>query len=176
MKLSDVPGSASSLARTIINKYPGIESKPLDGNKVELIVPPEKIRDIVTMIDEEVSDALPESMFGVDLTEDKYELIYIFWSQEGKMLIQLRVHLEGETPEIETVCDIFPGLDWHERETHELYGINFKNHPDLRPLLLPDELEGKFPMRKSFLTDRSRMDETGLARPKPRPKPGGESS
>jgi len=94
------------------------------------------------------------------------------------MLIQLRVQLEGETPEIESVCDIFPGLDWHERETHELFGINFKNHPDLRLLLLPDELEGKFPMRKRFKTDRSRMDETGLAKPKPRPRPesGGESS
>ena len=174
--MSKTPGTASTLARTIINKYPDIVSKPLDGNKIELVVPSERIRDIVSMINEDVSDALPESLFGVDLTGDKYEVIYIFWSHESKMLIQLRVSLESETPEIETVSDIFPGLDWHERETHELYGINFKNHPDLRLLLLPDELEGKFPMRKSFLTDRSRMDETGLARPKPRPKPGGESS
>jgi len=176
MNMSDTPGSASTVARAVINKYPDIESKPLDGNKVELVVPREKIREVVAMLDAEISDALPESMFGVDLTENKYELIYIFWSHEGKMLIQLRVHLESETPEIESVCDIFPGLEWHERETHEMFGINFKNHPDLRPLLLPDELVGKFPMRKSFETDRSRMDETGLAAPKPRPKPGGESS
>lgn len=174
--MSDTPGSASTVARAVINKHPSVESKPLEGNNIELVVPIEKIRDVVTQLDEEISDALPESMFGVDLTEDKYELIYIFWSHNGKMLIQLRVHLEGEKPEIESVCDIFPGLEWHERETHEMFGINFKNHPDLRPLLLPDELEGKFPMRKSFETDRSRMDETGLARPKPRPKPGGESS
>ncbi|MCJ7817787.1 MAG: NADH-quinone oxidoreductase subunit C, partial [Candidatus Thorarchaeota archaeon] len=127
--MSDTPTSASTVARAVINKYPEIESKPLDGNKVELVVPIEKIREVVKMIDEEISDALPESMFGVDLTEDKYELIYIFWSHLGKMLIQLRVHLEGETPEIETVSDIFPGLEWHERETHELFGINFKNHP-----------------------------------------------
>jgi NADH-quinone oxidoreductase subunit C len=174
--MSDTPGSASTVARAVINKYPSVESKPLGGNKAELVVPIDKIRDVVTLLDEEISDALPESMFGVDLTEDKYELIYIFWSHKEKMLIQLRVHLEGERPEIESVCDIFPGLEWHERETHEMFGIQFKNHPDLRPLLLPDELEGKFPMRKSYETDRSRMDETGLARPKPRPKPGGESS
>ena len=176
MSMSDKPGSASTVARAVINKFPDIESKPLGGNKIELVVPLEKIRDIVAMLDEEISDALPESMFGVDLTEDKYELIYIFWSHEGKMLIQVRVHLEGETPEIESVADIFPGLEWHEREASEMFGINFKNHPDLRPLLLPDELEGKFPMRKRFLTDRSRMDETGLEKPKPRPAPGGESS
>jgi NADH:ubiquinone oxidoreductase subunit C len=175
--MSETPGSASTLARKIINKLPSIESKPLTGNKVELVVPVDKIRDVIAMIDEEVSDALPESMFGIDLTENKYELIYIFWSHENKMLVQLRVHLEGESPEIESVADIFPGLEWHERETHEMFGVGFKGHPDLRPLLLPDELVGKFPMRKSFLTDRSREDETGLARPKPRPKPaGGESS
>ena len=92
--MSDTPGSASTVARAVINKYPDIESKPLDGNKVELVVPIEKIRDIVTMLDEEIPDALPESMFGVDLTENKYELIYIFWSHLGKMLIQLRVQLE----------------------------------------------------------------------------------
>jgi NADH-quinone oxidoreductase subunit C len=178
MKLSKSSGSASTIARAIINKHPEIESKPLEGNKIELVVPLEKIRDIVTMIDEEVSDAFPESCFGIDLTENKYQLIYLFWSHENTMLIQLRVHLEGETPEIESVCDIFPGLEWHERETHEMFGIQFKNHPDLRPLLLPDELVGKYPMRKSFETDRSRMDETGLTTPKPRPrpKPGGESS
>ena len=175
--MSETLGSASTLARKIINKLPSIESKPLTGNKVELVVPADKIRDVVAMIDEEVSDALPESMFGIDLTEDKYELIYIFWSHENKMLVQLRVHLEGETPEIESVADIFPGLEWHERETHEMFGIGFKGHPDLRPLLLPDELVGKFPMRKSFVTDRSREDETGIAAPKPRPKPaGGDSS
>jgi len=174
--MSETPGSASTLARTIINKLPSVESKPLTGNKVELVVPADKIRDVITMIDEEVSDALPESMFGIDLTEDKYELIYIFWSHTGKMLVQLRVHLEGESPEIESVADIFPGLEWHERETHEMFGVDFKGHPDLRPLLLPDELVGKFPMRKSFVTDRSREDETGLAAPKPRPTPGGDSS
>jgi NADH-quinone oxidoreductase subunit C len=180
MSMSEKLGSATTVARAVINKYPEVESKPLDGNKIELVVPVEKIRDVVAMLDEKISDFLPESMFGVDLTEDNYELIYIFWSHEGKMLIQLRVHLEGETPEIESVCDIFPGLDWHEREAQEMFGVTFKNHPDPRPLLLPDELVGKFPMRKSFLTDRSRMDETGLARPKPRPRPkpptGGESS
>lgn len=174
--MSDAPGSASTVARAVINKYPDVESKPLGGNKIELVVPLEKIRDIVSMLDEEISDAIPESLFGVDLTDNKYELIYLFWSHVGKMLIQLRVRLEGETPEIETVSDIFPGLEWHERETHELFGIDFKHHPDLRPLLLPDELKGKFPLRKSFETDHSRMDETGLATPKPRPGSGGESS
>ena len=167
---------ASTFARAIINKIPEVTSRPLQGNKVELIVPATTIRDVVSMIDEQLPDALPEAAFGIDLENDKYEVIYIIWSHESKLLCQLRVALEGERPEIETVSDIFPGFDWHERETAEMFGIIFKNHPDMRPLLLPDELVGKYPMRKRFLTDRSRVDETGLSAPRQRPAGGSGSS
>ena len=167
---------ASTLARTIINKYPEVTSRPLEGNKIELIVPSEAIRNIVSMIKEQLPDSIPEAAFGVDLENDKYDVIYIFWSHESKLLCQLRVTLEGENPEIESVSDIFVGFEWHERETSEMFGIIFKNHPDMRPLLLPDELVGKYPMRKCFLTDRSRVDETGLSTPRPRPSNGGSSS
>ncbi len=168
--------NASTLARTIINKHPEVTSRPLEGNKVELIVPAGTIHDVVSMLEEQLPDAIPEAAFGIDLENDKYEVIYIIWSHESKLLCQLRVALEGETPEIDTVSDIFPGFEWHERETSEMFGITFKNHPDMRPLLLPDELVGQYPMRKRFLTDRSRVDETGLSTPRPRSKGGGKSS
>jgi len=164
---------ASTFARQLINKHPEIVSRPLGANEIELVVPPNKIRDVVTMIDEEVHDALPESIFGIDLENDKYELIYIFWSHSNRMLLQLRVSLEGERPEIDSTCDIFPGFEWHERETREMFGIEFKNHPDPRLLLLPDELEGVYPLRKRFQTDQSRLDESGITPPKARPKTGG---
>ena len=164
----------STVGRAVINKIPEVTSKPIGDNKIELVVPAEKIRDVVMIIDEELPDALPESVFGVDLENDQYELIYIFWSHVNRTLVQLRVSLEGETPEIESVCDIFPGLEWHEREAREMFGIEFKNHPDPRLLLLPDELEGAYPLRKRFKTDQSRLEETGITPPKPRPKPGGE--
>jgi NADH:ubiquinone oxidoreductase subunit C len=164
----------STIGRAVINKIPEVTSSPLGDNKIELVVPADKIRDVVTIIDEELSDALPESVFGVDLENDKYQLIYIFWSHANRALVQLRVSLEGEKPEIESVCDIFPGLEWHEREAREMFGIEFKNHPDPRLLLLPDELEGAYPLRKRFQTDQSRLNETGITPPKPRPKEGGD--
>ncbi|OLS29933.1 MAG: F(420)H(2) dehydrogenase subunit C [Candidatus Thorarchaeota archaeon AB_25] len=164
----------STIGRAIINKIPEVTSNPLGDNKIELVVPKDKIRDVVTIIDEELQDAIPESVFGIDLEEDKYELIYIFWSYINRTLVQLRVSLEGEKPEIESTCDIFPGLEWHEREVREMFGIEFKNHPDPRLFLLPDELDGAYPMRKRFQTDQSRLDETGIPPPKPRSKPGGE--
>ncbi|MFQ5832664.1 MAG: NADH-quinone oxidoreductase subunit C [Candidatus Thorarchaeota archaeon] len=169
------PVSGSSVGRQLVNKIPGVECEVKDGNVVECVVPADKIRDVVSLIDESVPLVFPESVFGVDLTEDKYEVIYIFWDRTTSTLYQLRVPLEGPNPAVDSVCDIFPGLEWYERETWEMFGIGFSNHPDLRLLLLPDELEGKYPLRKSFETDRSRLSETGIAPPRPRSKTGGES-
>jgi len=171
----DKPVSASTFGRQIVNKVPDVECNVKDDNVLECIVPAEKIRDVVALIDESVPDAFPESVFGVDLTEDKYELIYIFWSRTNRTLYQLRVALEGPNPAVASVADIFTGLEWHERETWEMFGIDFKDHPDMRLLLLPDELEGKYPLRKSFETDRSRLSESGIAPPRPRPTKGGGS-
>ena len=165
---------ASTFGRSVINKIPEVTSNLLSDSRIELVVPASKIRDVVQLVDEELSDALPESVFGIDLQNDQYNLIYIFWSWSNRLLVQLRVSLEGEKPEIDSTCDIFPGLEWHERETREMFGIEFRNHPDPRLLLLPDELEGAYPLRKRFQSDLSRLDETGITPPKPRPKEGGE--
>jgi len=172
--MSESPLKASTFARDVINKIPDVVSNPLEGNRIELVVPGSKIRDVIGMVDEKISDAFPESVFGVDLENDQYELIYIFWSHNHRILLQIRVPLEGENPAVDSVCDIFPGLEWHERETHEMFGIGFNGHPDLRLLLLPDELKGKYPLRKSFQTDRTRVTESGLPQPKPRPAAGGD--
>ncbi len=161
------PISASTFGKQIASKVPGVECNVRDGNVLECRVPAEKIRDVVTLIDESVPDAFPESVFGVDLTEDKYEVVYIFWSRTRGTLYQLRVALGGPHPAVDSVADIFAGLEWHERETAEMFGIDFIGHPDLRLLLLPDELEGKYPLRKSFETDRSRLSESEIAPRRP---------
>lgn len=172
--MSESKTSASTIGRQVINKYPDVQSRPIEDNKIELIVPAEKIREVITLIGEIIDDFMPESVFGIDLENDKYELIYLIWSYTNRALVQLRVSLEGEKPEIDSVCDIISGFEWHEREVREMFGIDFRNHPDPRLFLLPDELAGAYPMRKRFKTDQSRLDETGMAPPKPRPARGGE--
>jgi len=162
--------SPSTLAHYVIDRHPDVSSKEPEGNRIELIVPAERVRDVVGIISELVPDAFPESVFGVDLGNDKYEVMYFFWSHSNLMLCQLRVALEGDSPEVDSVCDMFPGMEWHERETHEMFGIGFRGNPDLRLLLLPDELQGKYPLRKSFKTDRSRLAESGLAESRPTSK------
>ncbi|MHA1906518.1 MAG: NADH-quinone oxidoreductase subunit C [Candidatus Thorarchaeota archaeon] len=165
--------SITALVRKVQSEIPDIEAIMLEDNQVEFLVPKNKIRKIVTLLDESVQMLFPECVFGVDLGDDKYHVRYILYSHLNNFICHLRVDLEGSELSIETTSDIFPAFEWHERETHEMYGIKFEGHPDLRLLLLPDELEGQYPLRKSFVTDRSRLAESGLPQPKPRPERGG---
>ena len=54
------------------------------------------------------------------------------------------------TPRLDSLVPVFAGADWHERETHEMFGIEFTGHPGLAPLLLPPGFEGH-PLRKDFV-------------------------
>jgi NADH-quinone oxidoreductase subunit C len=59
----------------------------------------------------------------------------------------VRTWCDRERPHLRSVVDVLAGADWHERETHEMFGVVFDGHPDLRPLLLPAGL-GQHPLRK----------------------------
>ncbi|WP_413800742.1 NADH-quinone oxidoreductase subunit C [Streptomyces iranensis] len=62
----------------------------------------------------------------------------------------LRTTVPHETPALPTATGVYAGAAWHERETHEMFGIGFPGHPGLAPLLLPDGFEGH-PLRKDFV-------------------------
>jgi NADH-quinone oxidoreductase subunit C len=63
--------------------------------------------------------------------------------------LTLKVDLDEQSPSVASWVSVYPGADWHERETWEMYGITFVGHPSLRHLYLPSEFEGN-PLRKDF--------------------------
>lgn len=63
--------------------------------------------------------------------------------------VTVKVDVEDAQPKLESIHDVYAGANWHERETHEMFGITFDGHPDLRNMYLPMDFEG-FPLRKDF--------------------------
>lgn len=63
--------------------------------------------------------------------------------------LTLKVDLDEDAPDVASWVPVYPGADWHERETWEMYGFGFEGHPSLRHLYLPSEFEGH-PLRKDF--------------------------
>jgi NADH:ubiquinone oxidoreductase subunit C len=77
-------------------------------------------------------------------------MVYHFSSstaRENNLVVKIK--LNRENPEIETVCDIWRTAEFHEREVFEMFGVNFLHHPDLRKLILPDDWQG-YPLRKDY--------------------------
>ncbi len=80
-------------------------------------------------------------------------MVYHLISKQHRHVLVVKVKLDNvTTPEIETVCDIWKTAIFHEREVFDLFGVNFKNHPDMRRILLDDAWEG-FPLRKNYVDE-----------------------
>jgi NADH-quinone oxidoreductase subunit C len=88
-----------------------------------------------------------EDVCGVDLKED-LQVLYHFAHTEELCRITGRIFTPRNTPEVPTISNIFPGADWHERETFDFFGICFTGHKNLKHLLLPEDADIT-PLRKS---------------------------
>ena len=77
-------------------------------------------------------------------------MVYHLDSTKFRHIVVIKSKLAADNPVIETVSDIWKTADFHEREVYEMFGVNFRGHPDLRLLILPDGWEGKRPMLKDF--------------------------
>ena len=78
------------------------------------------------------------------------EAVYHLYSWHTNTWFELHVEVPRAKAELDTVTDVWPGADWHEREAWDMMGIRFKGHPDLRRILLKDDFIGH-PLRKDYV-------------------------
>jgi len=84
-------------------------------------------------------------------TKRGFEIYYHFSLDSTGLVLNLHVILDQEKPEIESLSNMFEATNWIEREMHELFGINFLNHPNLEQLLSEGNwATGEYPYRKKF--------------------------
>jgi len=81
--------------------------------------------------------------------EPRFEIVYHLYSMPRGIHLRLKLNLSEETAAVDTVSDIWPTADWHEREAYDMMGIKFNGHPDLRRILMWDGYPF-FPLRKDF--------------------------
>ena len=91
------------------------------------------------------------SVTGVDRypAEPRFEVVYHLHAIKKKERLRLKARLSGANPEIESATAVYRGADWYERETFDLFGVRFLNHPNLTRIMMPEDWEG-FPLRKDY--------------------------
>lgn len=87
-------------------------------------------------------------MLAVDWV-DRIQMIYVLYSTTNNRKAILKADLPAESPAIDSVTDLWEAATWYERETHDLFGVDFPGNPDMSPLLLYEGFEGH-PGLKSY--------------------------
>jgi NADH-quinone oxidoreductase subunit C len=93
---------------------------------------------------------------GVDwIAKDELEVEYFVGSStpgQEDFILALSERVARDNPVVPTLIDVWRGAEYHERETHEMFGINFQGHPDQRHILLPEDWNDLPPLRKDYVS------------------------
>lgn len=81
--------------------------------------------------------------------DTRFEVVYHLYSINHRHMLRLKVPVQESDCTVDSVCSIWSGANWHERECFDLFGVTFKGHPDHRRILMPEDWEGH-PLRKDY--------------------------
>lgn len=100
---------------------------------------------------EELAFKLCEDITAVDWAKRKnrFTVVYHIYSLKINFRLVLKADVDESDCNIDSVTSVWKTANWHERETYDMYGIHFNNHPDHRRMYMPEEFE-HYPLRKDF--------------------------
>ena len=82
--------------------------------------------------------------------EERFEVVWEFYSIRKRQRIRLKTRVPEADCVVDSLTDLWRGADFMEREVYDMMGIRFRNHPDLRRILMPDDYTEGYPLRKDF--------------------------
>jgi NADH-quinone oxidoreductase subunit C len=128
-----------------------VSSENLDSTKILVTVEEGALLEVANSLKNDFGFTHPVSGGAVDYPdEEKMQMNYYLINPELKLMIIYRVNLPRNNPKIPSLTPIWEAMSFHEREANEMFGIDFIDHPNMIPLLLPPDWKGGYPLRKDF--------------------------
>ena len=121
----------------------------IHGYHLDAQVDTKQLLEAISILDD--SEFFIESITGVDWIKDgQLEVVYDFSRYDFDLCrVVIRTRIDRDNAVVPTITGIYAGANWHERETHDFFGIKFEGHPHLIPLLLPEDAD-YHPLLKDF--------------------------
>ncbi|MGQ9679203.1 MAG: NADH-quinone oxidoreductase subunit C [Candidatus Bathyarchaeia archaeon] len=133
--------------------YPNIfrDAQILAPKCISIRVRKEGVMDAALYLRDGLGFTHPISAGGVDwLKENRMEVIYYLLNPENRIMLMFRIDLPRDDPRLISMTTVWEAFNFHERETREMFGIEFERHPNPMNLLLPPDWKGGHPLRKDF--------------------------
>ncbi len=131
----------------------GSKMTPLESGRYDLLmeIKPADLVEVCKRLrdDQKLGFDFVSNIGAID-TGEEFQAVYNLVSYAQKHRLDLKMTLDRKNPTVDSVIEIWPAADWYEREMWELYGFSINNHPDLKPLLLPENWDQGWPMRKDW--------------------------
>jgi len=135
------------IIQTIKERFPdrAIETFKASPKRIYIDVKKEDARDVIGYLFHDLGGRFATAS-GVDTRAGIEILYHMAFDKKQYKIVTVRALVSKPFPEIDSMATIIPGAAWIEREIHDLFGVNFIGHPDLRRLILADDWpEGKYP-------------------------------
>jgi len=123
----------------------------LECGSLVLWTTPEKLVGLCRFLKEQRSFTRLVAVTCIDRypTEPRFEVVYLLHSIPNNERLRVKAAVRSDAAELPSVCGVWSGAEWYEREVYDMFGVRFAGHPDLRRILMPDYWQGH-PLRKDF--------------------------
>jgi NADH-quinone oxidoreductase subunit C len=133
-----------------VNHSAILETKEAFGEST-VVADPSRIVDLCRYLKDNETYIRLSGITAVDLhpAEPRFEVIYHLHSLDRNQRLRVKCHLSGAAAEIDSVTGVWRSANWYEREVYDMFGVVFRNHPNLIRILMPLDWEG-YPLRKDY--------------------------
>jgi NADH-quinone oxidoreductase subunit C len=166
-------GYFDQVADDLERAYPlfsdAIEKVVVDRGELTLFIKAARLVDVAKILRDQLRFEMCVGVNGIHFPEEtsrELHAVYSLLSITRNQRIRLEVCVSVKDPHIPSVVEVWAGTNWHERETYDMFGIIFDNHPGLTRILMPDDWAG-FPQRKDYPLGGIEIEYKGATVPAP---------
>jgi len=151
------PVKTKPLADAILQKFPGTTVDYVREKRLKVTTTPDKIKELALFVRDDLGFDHISCVSGTDwIAKDEIEVIYFVGAVSkpgyGDLILALAERPKRDNAVVPSLIDVWMGVDYHERETHEMLGVDFSVHPNQKHLLLPEDWDDIPPLRKDYIS------------------------
>ncbi len=150
------PVRAKDFASRIAAKFPEVKVEWMRERRLKISAPQSLMREVSLFSRDTLGFDHIGTVSGVDwIAKNELEVEYFVGSTkpgQEDFILAVSERVPRDNPVVPTLIDVWKGAEYHERETHEMFGINFQGHPNQSHILLPEDWNDLPPLRKDYVS------------------------